>query len=47
MMTGTASPSVRGAGDRSGKSADERLQELKKQLAETEAAAAEVRKEEA
>jgi len=47
MMTGTASPSVRGAGDRSGKSADERLQELKKQLAETETAAAGVRKEEA
>ena len=47
MLTGTVSTPVRGAVDRSGKSVDERLQELKKQLVETETAAAEYRKEEA
>ena len=51
MLTGTVSTPVRGTAavgaDRSGKNADERLQELKKQLAEAETAAAEYRKEEA
>ena len=51
MLTGNVSASVRGtaavAADRSAKNADEHLQDLKKQLAEAETAAAEYRKEEA
>ena len=51
MLTGTASTPVRGsvagAADRSGRNPDKHLQDLKKQTAESETAAAEYRKEEA